>query len=178
MGKTETGAIWLDKKLLSSYDSWQFWRNIDDRDVIKFLKMFTDLNVDEIEKIKNNDINKLKIKLANEATAMLHGKEAALSAEKTAQKTFKENALGENLPSFSVQLDNKNSNINIIDLIILTKTENSKSEIRRLIKGKGIKINNEIIDDDKFLIDKKLFEKNKFLKLSIGKKKHMKINLV
>ena len=76
MGKTESGAIWLDEKLLSSYDYWQFWRNVDDRDVIKFLKMFTDLDIEEINKIQNEDINKLKIKLANEATTMLHGKKA------------------------------------------------------------------------------------------------------
>ena len=177
MGKTETGAIWLEKKLLSPYDYWQFWRNIDDRDVVKFLKMFTDLNIDEINKIKDENINQLKIKLANEATEMLHGKEAALSAEKTAKKTFEENSLGENLPSVDIQLNNENNSINIIDLIILSKIESSKSEIRRLIKGKGVKINNEIISDEKFLIQKKLFGKDSFLKLSIGKKKHVKINL-
>jgi len=177
MGKTETGAIWLDQKLLSPYDYWQFWRNIDDRDVVKFLKMFTDLNIDEIDKIKDKDINQLKIKLANEATSMLHGKDKTLSAEKTAKKTFEENSLGENLPSIDVQLNDNNSSVNIVDLIILSKLENSKSEIRRLIKAKGIKINNKIIIDDKFLIQKKLFGKNSFLKLSIGKKKHLKINL-
>ena len=177
MGKTETGAIWLDKKLLSSYDYWQFWRNVDDRDVVKFLKMFTDLNVDEINKIKDEDVNQLKIKLANETTSMLHGKDEALSAEKTAKKTFEENSLGENVPSVDVQLKD-GSNINIIDLIILSKIEKSKSEIRRLIKGKGIRINNEIIIDEKFIIQKKSFGKNSFLKLSIGKKKHLKIKLV
>jgi len=177
MGKTETGAIWLDKKLLSPYDYWQFWRNVDDRDVVKFLKMFTDLNIDEINKIKDENINKLKIKLANETTSMLHGKEAALSVEKTAKKTFEENSLGENLPSVDIQLDNESSSINIVDLIILSKIENSKSEIRRLIKGKGVKINNEIIVDEKYLIQKNSFGKNSFLKLSIGKKKHVKINL-
>ena len=177
MGKTETGAIWLDKKLLLPYDYWQFWRNVDDRDVVKFLKMFTDLNIDEINKIKEQDINQLKIKLANEATSMLHGKEAALSAEKTAKKTFEENSLGENLPLVKIQLSNKNSSVNIVDLIILSKIESSKSEIRRLIKGKGVKINSEIISDEKFLIQKKLFGKDSFLKLSIGKKKHVKINL-
>jgi len=177
MGKTETGAVWLDKKLLSPYDYWQFWRNIDDRDVIKFLKIFTDLSIDEINKIKNNNINQLKIKLANEATSMLHGKEKALSAEKTAKKTFEENSLGENLPSVDIQLKSKESNISIIDLILLSKLENSKSEIRRLIKGKAVKINNQIINDDKFLIQRKSFGENSFLKLSIGKKKHLKINL-
>ena len=176
MGKTESGAIWLDKKLLSPYDYWQFWRNIDDRDVVKFLKMFTDLNVDEINKIKDEDINQLKIKLANEATSMLHGKDEALSAEKTAKKTFEENSLGENLPSIDIQLKD-GSSINIIDLIIFSKIENSKSEIRRLIKAKGIKINNETVNDEKFLIQKKLFDKDSFLKLSIGKKKHLKIKL-
>jgi tyrosyl-tRNA synthetase len=178
MGKTETGAIWLDKKLLSPYDYWQFWRNVDDRDVIKFLKMFTDLNVDEINKIKDEDINQLKIKLANEATSMLHGKDEALSAEKTAKKTFEENSLGEDLPSVDIQLNNENSSINIVDLIILSKIENSKSEIRRLIKGKGVRINNKIIIDEKFLIQKKSFGNNSFLRLSIGKKKHLKIKLV
>jgi len=178
MGKTETGAIWLDKKLLSSYDYWQFWRNVDDKDVVKFLKMFTDLNIDEVNKIKDEDINQLKIKLANETTSMLHGKDEALSAEKTARKTFDENSLGENLPSINIKLNNESSNINLVDLIILSKIENSKSEIRRLIKGNGVRINNEIIIDEKFLIQKKLFDKNAQLKLSIGKKKHIKINLV
>ncbi len=177
MGKTESGAIWLDEKLLSSYDYWQFWRNVDDRDVIKFLKMFSDLDVEEINKIKNEDINKLKIKLANEATSMLHGNDKALLAEKTAKKTFEENSLGENLPSIKIDLTNNENNISIIDLIVLSKLENSKSEIRRLLKGKAIKINNEAIIDDKFLIKGNLFDKNKSLKLSIGKKKHLKVTL-
>ena len=177
MGKTETGAVWLDKKLLSPYDYWQFWRNIDDRDVVKFLKIFTDLDINEINKIKNDNINQLKIKLANEATSMLHSKEEALSAEKTAKKTFEENSLGENLPSVDIQLNNKVSGITIIDLILLSKIVNSKSEIRRLVKGKAVKINNQIITDDKFLIQRKSFDEVNFLKLSIGKKKHLKINL-
>ena len=177
MGKTESGAIWLDENLLSSYDYWQFWRNVDDRDVIKFLKMFSDLDVEEINKIKNENINKLKIKLANEATSMLHGNEKALLAEKTAKKTFEENSLGENLPSIGIKLTNNENNISIVDLIVLSKLETSKSEIRRLLKGKGIKINNEAITDDKFLIKENLFDKNKSLKLSIGKKKHLKVIL-
>ena len=91
MGKTESGAVWLDKKFLSPYDYWQFWRNIDDRDVLKFLKIFTDLSVDEIEKNKNNNINELKILLANKATEMLHGEQEATKSEETAKKTFKPN---------------------------------------------------------------------------------------
>ena len=103
MGKTETGAVWLDEKLLSSYDYWQFWRNIDDRDVIKFLKMFTDLNIEEIENIKNEDINQLKIKLANETTSMLHGKKAAINSEQAAKEAFSGNSLGSNLPTIKIK---------------------------------------------------------------------------
>ena len=108
---------------------------------------------------------------------MLHGKDEALSAEKTAKKTFEENSLGEDLPSIKIKLNNKVSHINIIDLVILSKLENSKSEIRRLIKGKAVKINNQIITDDNFLIQRKSFDEVNFLKLSIGKKKHLKVNL-
>ena len=173
MGKTETGAIWLDKKLLSPYEYWQFWRNTDDRDVIKFLKMFTDLELNEIDKIKNYEINKLKIVLANEATKMLHGKDEAKKSEDTAKKTFVENSTGEGLPS--VKLDKSIINKNIIDLILIAKLENSKSEIRRLIKGKGIKINNKVIIDEKKIINESLFNESGFLKLSLGKKKHIKV---
>ena len=102
MGKTESGAVWLDKKFLSAYDYWQFWRNIDDRDVLKFLKIFTDINIDEIENIKNDNINELKILLANKATEMLHGKQEAKDSEETAKQTFADNSMGGNLPSFSI----------------------------------------------------------------------------
>ncbi len=176
MGKTENGAVWLDKNLLSAYDYWQFWRNIDDKDVIKFLKMFTDLNIEEINKIKNEDINELKIKLANEATTMLHGKKAAQDSQQAAKEAFSENSLGSNLPSIKIKTTDLQKKINIIDLIILSKLESSKSEIRRLIKGNAIKINNKIIDDDKFIINHKLFNEN-YIKLSIGKKRHLKIQL-
>jgi len=176
MGKTETGAIWLDKKFLSSYDYWQFWRNTDDRDVIKFLKFFTDLNVEEIENLKNNNINELKILLANKTTEMLHGKDEAKKAENIARETFSDNSSGSNLPSIKIKVNLISKEFNIIDLVILSKLEKSKSEIRRLIKGNAIKINNEIINDEKFIIDKKLFNEN-YCKLSIGKKRHLKIEL-
>ncbi len=176
MGKTENGAVWLDKNLLSAYDYWQFWRNIDDKDVIKFLKMFTDLNIEEINKIKNEDINELKIKLANETTTMLHGKKASQNSQQAAKEAFSENSLGSNLPSIKINATNLQKKINIIDLIVFSKLESSKSEIRRLIKGNAIKINNKIIDDEKFIIDQKLFNEN-YIKLSIGKKRHLKIQL-
>jgi tyrosyl-tRNA synthetase len=176
MGKSESGAVWLDERFLSPYDYWQFWRNIDDRDVLKFIKIFTDLSIEEIEKIKDQDINKLKITLANETTSMLHGKEQAEASEETAKKTFSENSLGSKLPSILLNKKKLDSKINIIDLIVLSKLETSKSEIRRLIKGNGIKINNNIINDEKLLITKELFEDN-FIKLSLGKKRHIKVNL-
>jgi len=176
MGKTEKGAAWLDKKLLSSYDYWQFWRNTDDRDVLRFIKMFTDLTLKKIEEIKNKNINQLKILLANECTKMLHGNNEAKLAEETAKKTFVENLTGSGLPTISINQKKLSEKINIIDLVVLSKLENSKSEIRRLIKGNGIKINNKVINDEKFFISKELFSEN-FIKLSIGKKRHIKVKL-
>ena len=176
MGKTETGAIWLDEKLLSSYDYWQFWRNVDDRDVIKFLKMFTDLDIGEIEKIKNDDINQLKIKLANETTSMLHGKKASQNSEQAAKEAFSGVTLGSNLPSIKIKKKDVDNKLTIIELIVLSKLEKSRSEIRRLIKGKAIKLNGETISNEKLVISDKYFQNN-YLKLSIGKKRHLKIEL-
>ena len=176
MGKTETGAIWLDEKLFSSYDYWQFWRNVDDRDVIKFLKMFTDLTTEEIDKIKDNDINELKIKLANETTSMLHGKKAAQNSEQAAKEAFSGTSLGSNLPSIKIKAKDMNNKFNIIDLVIISKLEKSKSEIRRLIKGNAIKLDDKIINNEKLIITNKIFKDN-YLKLSIGKKRHIKIEL-
>ena len=173
MGKTESGAVWLDKNLLSIYDYWQFWRNTDDRDVIKFLKMFTDLSLEKIEDIKNENINDLKILLANEATKMLHGEIETKKVEELAKSTFKENLTGEHLPSVKIGSDLIGKDI--ISLIEYTNNELSKSEIRRLIQNNGIKIDNEKIEDGKLLISKKLFENKGFIKLSVGKKKHFKI---
>ena len=176
MGKTESGAVWLDEKFLTPYDYWQFWRNIDDRDVLKFLKIFTDISIDEIDTIKNDNINELKILLANKATEMLHGAQEAKNSELTAKQTFTNNSLGENLPSFSIDENKLKDKITIIDLIILSKLESSKSEIRRLVKSSGIRINNEVISDEKLIITKDLFY-NDLIKLSLGKKRHIKVEL-
>ena len=176
MGKTENGAIWLDEKYLSAYDYWQFWRNVDDRDVIKFLKMFTDIDISEINALEEKNINELKILLANKTTAMLHGEDAAKNSEQAAKEAFSGNSLGSNLPSVKIETKQLENNVNIIDLIILSKAENSKSEIRRLIKGKAIKINDAVVPDEKFIINQELFTEN-YLKLSIGKKRHIKIEL-
>ena len=173
MGKTENGAIWLDKKLLSVFDYWQFWRNTDDKDVINFLKMFTDLNINEIEKIKDKDKKELKILLANETTTMLHDKEEAIKVEKLAKSTFKENSSGEELPSIRIKKEIMNKYI--IDLIENINNGLSRSEIRRLIRSKGVKLDNEIVDDEKLIINPDLFKDKGFIKLSLGKKKHYKI---
>ena len=173
MGKTESGAIWLDKGLLSPFDYWQFWRNTDDRDVIKFLKMFTDITLEKINEIKDQNINELKTLLANETTKMLHGEEESKKAEDLAKSTFKENSSGENLPSLNINKELLGKSI--IDLIEFVSNDLSKSEIRRLIKNNGIKIDNEKVLDEKFIIDNKIFKEKGFIKLSIGKKKHFKI---
>ena len=177
MGKTERGAIWLDKNLLSPYDYWQFWRNIDDRDVLRFLKMFTDLDLEKINEIKNENVNKLKIILANEATSMLHGKIAAQKAEETAKNTFEKGNIGTDLPIIEVKNKDISKGLNIIDLVVLSKLINSKSEVRRTIKNNGIKINNETITDEKMNISINNFKKN-ILKLSHGKKNHVIIKII
>ena len=177
MGKTESGAIWLDKKLLSPYDYWQFWRNTDDKDVLKFLKIFTEISLQEIEKIKDNNINELKILLANETTKMLHGDKQAKLSEETAKKTFEQKLTGSSLPVITVNQNQIDQKIDIINLIVLSKLETSKSEIRRIINNNGVKINNAIVNDNKFLITNNLFDNEKKLKLSLGKKRHVKVEL-
>ena len=177
MGKTEKGAVWLDKALLSPYEYWQFWRNTDDRDVIKFLKMFTDLSIKKINEIKHKNVNDLKITLANEATSMLHGKSAAEKAEQTARKTFVSGSIGEGLPTLKIGKKEIENGVNIIDLVVSSKLLVSKSEVRRTIKNRGIKINNEIIEDQNLQILFKDFKNQNFLKLSLGKKKHVIIKM-
>ena len=176
MGKTEKGAVWLDKKLLSSYDYWQFWRNTDDRDVVKFLKMFTDKDVSEIESIKDKNINDLKTLLANEATTLLHGKAAAVKALETAKKTFAGGS-GDELPVIKIKKDQINNGLNIIDLSIKTNLFSSKSEIRRTIKNSGLKINNSTVTDENLAINVSDFEDN-VLKISHGKKNHVLIKII
>ena len=173
MGKTESGAIWLDKNLLAPYDYWQYWRNVDDRDLFKFLKMFTDIPVKEIDKRKNDNINDLKILLANKTTSMLYGDEEAKKSFNQAKKIFSDNSSDEGLPILKVDKDGIKDK-NLSDLILAVKLENSKSEIKRLIRSSGIKINNSKVTEDLPFLKIDLENKN-FFKLSIGKKKHFKI---
>ena len=180
MGKTEKGAVWLNKKMLSAYDYWQFWRNTDDKDVVNFLKLFTDLNLEKIDKLKNSnqDINKLKIILANEATNMLHGAKAAKDAELTAQKTFTDKSIGTQLPIIKIKKNIILNGINILDLVLQTKLGNSKSEIRRMIKNNGLKINNETITDETKTINESSFNQDNNMKVSHGKKQHVIVKII
>ena len=134
MGKTEKGAIWLDKKMLSPYDYWQFWRNTDDKDVVNFLKLFTDLDLDQITNLENSnqDINKLKILLANKATGMLHGAKAAKDSELTAQKTFGDKSIGKNLPTIKIK-----RNIITIGVNILAMHASVQSSLLQFLKSPG-----------------------------------------
>ena len=179
MGKTEKGAIWLNEDYLSPYDYWQFWRNTDDRDVKRFLNFFTELEPNEIEKVfkEENNINNLKILLANEATKILHGDKASKNAEKTAKDTFEKGALGSDLPEIIIKLNDLNKGINILDLIAKNKILSSKSEVRRIIANRGLKINNIIVENEKKKLELKDFEEN-ILKLSCGKKKHYLIKII
>ena len=180
MGKTEKGAIWLNKKMLSPYDYWQFWRNTNDKDVINFLKLFTDLKIDRINDLESDskDINKLKILLANETTAMLHGSKSAKDSELTAQKTFGDKTIGKSLPIVKIKKNIITNGVNILDLVLQTKLGNSKSEIRRMIKNNGLKINNEIIIDESKIIDLNNFDKDNNLKVSHGKKQHVIVKII
>ena len=180
MGKTEKGAIWLNKKMFSPYNYWQFWRNTDDKDVFKFLKLFTDLNLNKISYLENNndDINKLKILLANEATTMLYGNKAAKNSEITAQKTFGEKSIGKDLPTVKIKKNEIENGMNIFDLVLQTQLANSKGEIRRMIKNSGLKINNKIVSDEKKIITKNDFQQDNNMKVSHGKKQHVIIKII
>ncbi len=151
MGKTEKGAVWLDKKMFSPYDYWQFWRNTADEDVKKFLKYFTEIEVSVLSnKIESeNDINKLKVLLANEATRILHGEKAAKESENTAKETFHGTGISKNLPEINISQSELEKGINILDLLSSNNIVLSKSDARRAIKGKGIKINDKLIIDEK-----------------------------
>jgi len=179
MGKTENGAIWLSEELLSPYNYWQFWRNTNDDDVKRFLKYFTEIEIDEIEKTSSNEknINNLKILLANEATKILHGEEQANKSENTAKEIFDGSGIGENLPETLIKKSLFRDGVNIIELLYKCKIMNSKSEIRRAIKEKGIKMNNTLITNDKKFIKIGDFKENGYVQVSHGKKKHFIIKL-
>ena len=179
MGKTEKGAIWLNEELLSPYDYWQFWRNTSDDDVKKFLKYFTEISIDELNEISKDEknINNLKILLANEATKILHGEEKSNDSEKTAKETFNGRGISKGLPETLIAKSHLKNGMNIIELLFVNKIMRSKSEIRRAINERGIKINDVLIENEKKIIELKDFEENNCIKVSHGKKKHFIIKL-
>jgi tyrosyl-tRNA synthetase len=179
MGKTESGAVWLNEELISAYEYWQFWRNTDDRDVKRFLNFFTEIDTKEIENIfiKEKNINNLKILLANEATKILHGEQASKKAEKTAKDTFEDGGLGADLPEITIKSDDVKKGVKILDFIANNNILPSKSEARRVIANKGFKIDDIVIDNEKKILGLKDFKK-KVLKLSYGKKKHFLIKII
>ena len=180
MGKTEKGAVWLDKKMFSPYEYWQFWRNTSDDDVKKFLNYFTEIETNDLsQKIdKEKNINNLKILLANEATTLMHGAKAAKDSADTAKETFVKGGLGKNIPEKKMSNKKFIQGVNIIDLIFQNKLVQSKSEARRILKNNGIRINDSIISDEKRIITMSDVSKDNFIKLSIGKKNHLKVKVI
>ncbi|MFL2815266.1 MAG: tyrosine--tRNA ligase, partial [Candidatus Puniceispirillales bacterium] len=174
MGKTASGAVWLNEGKLSSWEFWQFWRNAEDKDVIKFLKLFTELPLDEIDKLgklKGAKINDAKIVLANEVTKLCHGEKASIQAFNTATDTFEKGKLGDELPRYNITLS-KDNNVSLIDALCKSELCKSKSEARRLIKGGGARINDVSYLEENYLINKNDFDKSGSIKISSGKKNH------
>ncbi len=179
MGKTADGAIWLNAEFLSPYDYWQFWRNTDDRDVFRFLKLFTDMSIVEINKLEidtNHDINKIKIILANLATSLLHGEEASKKAQKTAQDIFSGNNFSDNLPSIKLTEKHFDKPQFMYELIVEIGFANSKSEARKLMRGHGVKLNQSLVEDEHYALSLNDFL-NKVAIISVGKKKHFKVEI-
>jgi tyrosyl-tRNA synthetase len=187
MGKTADGAVWLnaDEKLgkefsRSPYDYWQFWRNTEDADVGKFLRLFTDLPLDEIaslESLEGAEINKAKVRLANEATTLLHGADAAETAEATAQQTFVQGGAAAGLPTFDVAMSEL-GNLTAIDACLLCELCESKGEAKRHIKASALKINDIAVTDMMAGLSESDVNEDGVIKVSVGKKKHALIKPV
>ena len=177
MGKTANGAIWLNSNLCSPWDYWQFWRNTEDKDVIRFLKLFTEINLEEIKKLEElegAEINDAKIILANAATTLLHGEEETKKAISTAKNIFEKKEGTANLPVISYNNNELTEGVPILEC--LTNNNyllSSKGEARRLIRGSGVKINNTTVSDENMKINNSLFVNESRIKLSVGKKKHI-----
>jgi tyrosyl-tRNA synthetase len=183
MGKTASGAVWLNADMLSPYDYWQFWRNTEDADVGRFLRLFTVLPMDEIarlEALQGADINEAKKVLATEATALLHGREAAELAAETARKTFEQGALAESLPTIEITSDVLKAGIGVLAAFgpDYAKLVPSTSEARRQVKSGGLKVNDQIVTDDRGLLTASDMTAEGVIKLSFGKKKHVLLRAV
>jgi tyrosyl-tRNA synthetase len=181
MGKTVAGAVWINADRLSPYDYWQYWRNTEDADVGRFFRLFTDLplaEIADIEKVKGAAINEAKIRLANEATALAHGREAAEAAAETARKTFVEGGVGGELPTIDVPRAELDKGIPVYALFQRAGLTASNGEARRLIKGGGARVNDAAVADDTLQVTSKLLSGDGVIKLSAGKKKHALVRAV
>jgi tyrosyl-tRNA synthetase len=176
MGKTAAGAVWLDESLLSPYDYWQFWRNTEDGDVGRFLRLFTLLPLGEIarlEALAGAETNEAKKILANEATGLLHGAEAAASAADTARRTFEEGALAESLPTVDIPAAELALGLGVLTAFVRAGLVASTGEARRQIRGGGLKVNDETVMDERAVIDGAALGATGVVKLSLGRKKHV-----
>ncbi|WP_454287023.1 tyrosine--tRNA ligase [Rhizobium arsenicireducens] len=176
MGKSVNGAVWLNPDMLSAYDFWQYWRNTEDADVPRFLKLYTTLPMTEIGRLASlggSEINEVKKILATEITAMLHGREAAEQAAETARKTFEEGGLSENLPTIEVPAADLEAGIGLLSLIVRAGLASSNGEARRHVQGGAVKINDATVSDDRMAIGTDQMTGDGVIKLSLGKKKHM-----
>jgi tyrosyl-tRNA synthetase len=176
MGKTAAGAIWLNEAQLSAYDYWQFWRNTEDADVARFLKLFTFLPLDEIsklEKLEGAEINDAKKVLATEATALLHGRDKSEAAAETARRTFEQGALAADLPTVEIARDDLNHGLGILAAFVKAGLVASNSEARRQVQGGGLKVNDQAVTNEKATLTVADATASGVIKLSLGKKKHV-----
>jgi tyrosyl-tRNA synthetase len=176
MGKTASGAVWLNADLKSPYEYWQFWRNTEDADVERFLKLFTVLSLDEIARLaalQGQEINEAKKVLATEATALLHGREAALAATETARKTFEEGAIADSLPALDISNAELAQGIGVLTAFVKAGLAASNGEARRQIKGGGLRVNDTAVTDEKLVLTPAQLTPEGVIKLSMGKKKHI-----
>lgn len=180
MGKTAAGAVWLNADMLSPYDYWQYWRNTEDADVIRFLKLFTFLPIDEItrlSRLQGAEINEAKKTLATEATALIHGREEAEKSEETARTTFEQGALSLTLPTITLPSSEITAGLGVLNAFVKAGLVASTGEARRQIKSGGVRINDEVITDERRIITQKDFADSGVAKLSLGKKKHILLHL-
>ncbi|MDR9785014.1 tyrosine--tRNA ligase [Rhizobium redzepovicii] len=178
MGKSASGAVWLNADLLPVYDFWQYWRNTEDADVPRFLRLFTTLPMDEIARLSaigGSELNEVKKILATEVTAILHGRPAAEQAAETARKTFEEGGLSENLPSVDIPATELDGGIGLLSLMVRAGLAGSNGEARRHVQGGAVRINDEAISDERRLIGSNEITADGVIKLSLGKKKHILI---
>ena len=176
MGKTATGAVWLNAELLPPYAYWQFWRNAEDADVARFLKLFTTLPLEEIEQLERlagSEINEAKKQLATEATALLHGREAAEAAAETARRTFEEGASDTGLPAVTVAKCDIEAGIGLLKALVSAGLAASNGEARRAIQGGGVRVNDIQVSDERMLLKASHLGQNGAIKLSLGRKKHV-----